>query len=201
MRRASLLLVLFALGSGARASELPPALLDASADRVVARTDVPDAVRKQGEVRLVERGRVVVVQTLLSTKALVRVTAEIRKKEAANWPADTPGREDMERYVAAIERAAYRLRTERDEAGGGDRRLRLLIELVATPDVAGLVVGGFEVATDDDPLAPTERRVFETMTLGKTYVFRNMRLILADSFDMPERDVDRLGPLGPIARP
>jgi hypothetical protein len=43
--------------------------------------------------------------------------------------------------------------------------------------------------------------VFETIPLGERYVFRNMRLILADAFDVDEGEVDRLGPLGPVARP
>jgi hypothetical protein len=201
MRRAPLLLVLLALGSDARPSDLPAALLDASGDRVAARADVPDGARRVGEVRLVTRGEAVVVQTLLATKVLPRVLREIREKEAANWPADVPGHDDMERYVAALERAGERLRTERDAEDGGERRLRLLIELVATPEAAGLVVGGFEVARTDGPLEPTARRAFETTTLGRTYVVRNMRLILADAFGVSEDDVERLGPLGPIARP
>ncbi len=85
---------------------LPAALLDASADRVVARTPVPDATRKVGEVQLIARGDAAVVQTLLRTKVLARVVAEIRKKEDANWPADAAGHGDMIRYQEALASAA-----------------------------------------------------------------------------------------------
>ena len=73
----------------------------------------------------------------------------------------------------------------------------MLIELVATPDAGALVVGGY----DGEARSPAERKVFESTVLGTSYVFPNMRLILADAFGMPAADVDRLGPLGPIARP
>jgi len=202
MCRASLLVLLIGLVD-ARASDRPPglpdALLDAGADQVAAQTAVPDAVRKVGEVRLVRRGEATVVQTLLATKVLPRVVGEIRKKEAANWPPDKPGREDMERYVAALERVAAALASARDAGGDGDRRLRLMIEFVATADVAGLVLGSFDGEEVDGKLQPTARRPLETMVLKKTYGFRNMRLILADAFHVPEGEVGRLGPLGPIA--
>jgi hypothetical protein len=202
MCRALLFVLLIGL-LDARASDapsgLPPALLDAGADQVTARTDVPDAVRKVGEVRLVRRGDAIVVQTLLATKVLPRVVGEIRKKEAANWPADAPGREDMERYVAALGRVADALAKARDAGGDGDRRLRLMIEFVATPDVAGLVLGSFDGEEVDGKLQPTARHTLETMVLKKTYGFRNMRLILADAFHVAEGDVGRLGALGPIA--
>ena len=86
MRGALVFVVLVALGGecrGGGAPALPAPLLDAAADRVVARTVVPDATRKVGEVRLVQRGDAVVVQTLLATTVLPRVVAEIRKKEDA----------------------------------------------------------------------------------------------------------------------
>ena len=203
MCRAWLFALLIALPD-ARASEtspgLPDALLDASRDQVVARTDVPDTMRKVGEVRLVRRSEATIVQTLISTKVLPRVVGEIHKKEAANWPPDTPGREDMERYVLALGRVADGLATARD-AGDGDRKLRLMIEFVATPDVAGLVLGSFDAKDVDGKIEPTTRRPMETMVLKKTYGFRNMRLILADAFHVPEGEVGRLGPLGPIADP
>ena len=173
---------------------------DAAADRVVMRTDVPDATRKVGEVRLVQRGDATVVQTLLATKVMTRVLSEIRKKETTNWPVGQPGREDMERYLAAIERNAEALRGERD-AEDGDRRVRLAIELVATKDAEGLVLATFGGGEDSGYFAPTDRRVLETVVLGRPYVVRDMRLILADAFHVPEADVDQLAPLGPIAKP
>jgi hypothetical protein len=192
-------LVLVAIG--ARAADLPRAMLDAGADAVAGRVVVPGEGRKVGEVRLVTRGPATVVQTLLATKVLRRVVDEIRKKEEANWPRGTPGREDMERYLAALDRIVYALFQRRDAAEDGDRRLRLLIEFIATSDASALVVGEFTGDEVDGRLTPTERRVTETLTLGRAYALRNMRLILADAFHVPERDVERLGPLGPIADP
>jgi hypothetical protein len=184
----------------ADAAPAPAVPTDAAADRVVKRTDVPDATRKVGEVRLVQRGDAIVVQTLLATKVMSRVLAEIRKKETGNWPADRPGHEDMERYLAAIDEKAEALRGARD-AGDGDRRVRLAIELVATKDAEGLVLATFAGDERSGFLAPTDRRVLETVALGRSYVVRNMRLILSDAFHVPEADVDQLAPLGPIATP
>jgi predicted RND superfamily exporter protein len=177
-------LLLLATGTG-RADSLPPAFLDAGADVVVTRIAVPSDARKVGEVRLVTRGRATVVQTLLATKVLRRVVDEIRKKEDANWPPGTPGREDMEQYLGVLDRAVYQLFQRRDATEDAERRLRLLIEFVATTDATGLLVGEFVGDEVDGHLAPTERRMIETVPLQKTYVFRNMRLILADAFDRP----------------
>jgi len=184
----------------AGAAPAPAVPTDGAADRVVKRTDVPDATRKVGEVRLVQRGDAIVVQTLLATKVMSRVLAEIRKKETGNWPADHPGHEDMERYLAAIDEKAEALRGARD-AGDGDRRVRLAIELVATKDAEGLVLATFAGDESGGFLAPTDRRVLETVALGRPYVVRNMRLILSDAFHVPETEVDGLAPLGPIAKP
>jgi hypothetical protein len=178
-------------------TSLPAALLDASADRIVARTVVPDEFRKVGEVRLATRGDATVVQTALATKVLSRVVAEIRKKEEANWPADAIGHEDMTRYVEGLERAAAALRGER--AVGGDRRLQLLIEFVAGPAGAGVLLAGFEGEERSGAITVKSRTPIATLALRRTYVHRNMRLILADSFHLPESELGRLGPLGPIA--
>jgi hypothetical protein len=106
----------------------------------------------------------------------------------------------MTRYLAAIEKNVEALRGERD-AADGDRRVRLAIELIATKDAEGLVLATFAGDESGGFLAPTDRRVLETVALGRPYVVHNMRLILADSFHVPEADVDQLAPLGPIAKP
>ena len=79
-------------------------LLDATNDRVLERAYVPSASDKVGEVRLIRRGGADVVQTLLYSKILSRVVAEIRKKELANWPQGAPFHDDALRYVAILDR-------------------------------------------------------------------------------------------------
>jgi hypothetical protein len=197
-RTLSVVLVVLA-ASSAMAGALPAELVSADGDRVLAATVVPDAVRKVGEVRLVARGEATVVQTLLATKALSRVVSEIRKKEEGNWPAGRPGREDMERYLAALFRVADGLAARRDGAGDGDRRIRLAIEFVATRDVTGLSLAEFDAVEDDGRIRSVTLRPVETFPLPRAYVLRNMRLILADAFHLAEGDVGTLGPLGPIA--
>jgi len=177
----------------APAASLPA--FDAATDRVVKRTIVPDDVRRQGEVRLVARGDAVVVQTLLETRILRRAVAEIRKKEERNWPVGAAGHDDMRRYVDALATVAGEL-----GAAHPDQRHRLLIELVATADGGGVVIGTFEGDEDDGALRPTGARTMATPAVGRDYLLRNMRLILADAFDLDEDEVDRLGPLGPAAR-
>lgn len=184
---------------GAAPATLPAALLDPTSDRVVARTVVPDEVRKVGEVRLVSRGNATVVQTLLSTKVLGRVVAEIRKKEEGNWPPDAAGHADMRRYVEGLAAAAAELRTRGGE--GGERRLRLLIEFVASETAAGVVFAEFEGDEKDGRIEPRSRRPIAVLVLGRAYVFPNMRFILADSFHVPVPEVGRLGPLGPLGGP
>jgi hypothetical protein len=189
---------------GSEQSTLPASLLDPASDQVHARTVVPDTTRKVGEVRLITRGEATVVQTLLATKALSRVVAEIRKKEERNWPPDAAGHGDMRRYLDALEAAAADVRARRDSAGPagrGDRRLRLLIEFVASESASGVLFAEFDATAVDGAMQPRSRRPITTLALGRAYVFPNMRLILADAFRTPESEVGRLGPLGPLARP
>jgi hypothetical protein len=191
----AVLSLLVAARAAAAAAALPA--FDAATDRVVTRTVVPDETRRQGEVRLVTRGDATVVQTLLYTKVLRRVVAEIRKKEERNWPAGRAGHEDMLRYVEALGSAADELEAfEGDE----DHRSRLLIELIASADGGGIVVGEFQGEVADGVLRPTRARTIATPPVGREYLLRNMRLILADSFHLDESAVDRLGPLGPAGR-
>jgi len=169
-------------------------LADASADKVEASVVIPDAVRKVGEVRLLSRGGAVVVQTLLSTRLLSRVIAEIRIKEGRNWPADD---ESVRAYLAALDSA--RVAVEKRDPGleWKERRRRLLIEFAADATDAVVLVGTFRTADDAKELTVTEREVFSTLVLPRAFILKEIRLILADSFKVDEKDVDRLGPLGP----
>lgn len=188
-------LLIFALLAAEPASGDVEKLADASFDRVGATTAVPDPSRKLGEVRLVARGRAVVVQTLLRTKLLSRVTAEIARKEAANWPKDD---EPTRRYVEALNAARRKLESRRDGRVSPEKP-RLLIEFAADDDDAIVLIGTFGDEDGGERITPTQRQIFASLSLPRAYVLRNMRLILADSFRIAEREVDRLGPLGPAS--
>lgn len=177
-----------------RASASPDALNDGSHDEVKATRVVPDPTRKVGEVRLLARGKAVVVQTVLSTKLLDRVTGEIRRKEEANWPAGDPSRDA---YVAALEKVRGIIDKRDPGADWKGRRKNLLIEFAADDANASVFLGSFKASGEDD--AVIEREVLETLDLPRSYVLRNMRLILADSFKVAETEVDKIGPLGPAS--
>jgi hypothetical protein len=183
-------LAVFLTTSPAQASSTT--LNDASHDAVKATKTVPDPRRKVGEVKLLARGNGVVVQTALSTKLLDRVTGEIRKKEEGNWPAGDPSREV---YLAALDRTREAI--EKRDADPNDRRRRLLIEFAADDTNAAVFVGTFRFVKGES--GAIEREVLETLELPRSYVLRNMRLILADSFDVPESEVESIGPLGPAS--
>jgi hypothetical protein len=167
-------------------------LSDATRDEINASRAVPDPRRKVGEVRLLARGNGVVVQTLLSTKLLDRVAGEIRKKEENNWPVGDPSREA---YLAALDRSRKTIETR--AADSKDRRRRLLIEFAADDAAAVVFLGTFRFVNGES--GAIEREVLETLELPRSYVLRNMRLILADSFDVAESEVDSIGPLGPAS--
>ena len=75
MRRAALAFALIFLAMGS----IGAAETAGADDRVYARTAVPDETRKVGEVRLVERDGMTVVETALATRVIERVVAEIRQ--------------------------------------------------------------------------------------------------------------------------
>lgn len=175
------------------------------AETVLARTGIPSEERKVGEVRLLRRGSQTVVQTLLVSRVLPRVVAEIRDKEIANWPESDPDHGAMTAYVAGLEASAARLRSELPEvdarsAGSSDRKLRLAIEFTASEDTAGVAIAAFD-STDASPFDVLAKRVLSEPSVSRRYVLRNMRLIVADAFDVAESRAGSVGPLGPAASP
>jgi hypothetical protein len=158
-------------------------LLDAAHDRVVQRAFAPSPEEKVGEVRLIRRGDADVVQTLLYSKLLARVVAEIRRKELANWPAGQPGSEDAQRYVAMLDAVQKKIwdRMPRDEVGA-DRRQKMGIEFVLTQDAALVVVGAIAIDEQQSDVRVVRFEPLAAFEPSRDYAQRNMRLIAADSF-------------------
>lgn len=171
-----------------------------AAEQVVTRVPVPDAQRRVGEVLLIRHGSADVVETRLDTTLLRRVIAEIGSKEAANWPADTPGGAASARYVAALAQAGDAL-APRPPAGSRQRRARRSVRMYiafALDDHTGRVtIGRFAPAADG-----VERTALITLDLPPDYVRDNMRLIAADSFHLEGAALDAtLAPLTRLSRP
>lgn len=172
---------------------LDVALEDASADRVHAVVPVPDANRRVGVVRLLSRGNAVVVQTLLDTRLLSRAVAGIRAKERRAWgDADAASAS----YLAALESA---LATVESRPADDERRRRLLIEFAADDRAAAVFVGTFASFDDRTMAHPPSREVMARLSPPREWVLCEIRLVVADAFDVPEAEVDRVGPLGPAS--
>jgi hypothetical protein len=182
--------------AGAAGIDVAPAiasLFDASRDEILSKVYVPSPNKRVGEVRLIRRGDVDVVQTLLATKVLVRVVGEIRKKEIANWPSDQPGYADAVRYLAALEEVRDRLWREiplNDRRA--DRRQKMIIEFALDAGRASVMVGGFEMDDRRETALVTSRRPLVVLQPERAYVERNMRLIVEDSFHAEGPALDAL---------
>lgn len=171
----------------------------AADDVVVTKAWVPSSDRRVGEVRIVRRGDAAVIQTLLYTSLLKRAVDAIHDKEDGNWPPGRAGHDDARRYLAALDAQAARVLAA---PAPDDRRRRLLIEFVLDGDDARVIVGDFDMAGGPDDVRVTERRPVETLALSPSYVRRNMRLIVADAFDLPPDGIGAvLGPLAPALVP
>jgi hypothetical protein len=183
---AGLLLALAWSAPGRAESVVPPGLaplLDAAHDRVVERAFVPKPEEKVGEVRLIRRGDAEVVQTLLYSKVLARVVAEIRKKELANWPEGQPGHDDALRYadgLAAVQKQIWD-RLPRDEVGA-DRRQKMGIEFVLAKSAAFVAVGAIAIDETNGEVRVANFEPLAVLEPSRRYVQQNMRLIAADSF-------------------
>jgi len=186
-RVASLLLLAGVCARLASAETLVPPrlapLLDAASDRTLRRSFVPSEAQKVGEVRVLRRGDAEVVETLLYSKVLSRVVAEIRKKELANWPQGQPGCDDALRYVAALESVQKQIwdRLPRSEVVR-DRRQKLFIDFVLTGTSAVVAIGAFEMDETNGEVRVSQREPLVVLEPSRGYAERNMRLIAADAF-------------------
>ena len=153
------------------------------ADVLVRRAAVPSRLLRQGEVRLVQRGDTVVVQTVLLTRYLGRVTHAIREKELQNWPEGAPGAADAAHYRDALARAAAMVSSGEGAEDGHERsrRHRLAIEFICGADTGTVRFLQPEVGEDADGLAMLGAKPLFDLEVSRTYVARNQELIVADS--------------------
>lgn len=139
-------------------------------DTVLKTAPVPNRLLKQGEARLITRGDAIGVRIHLHTRHLETVRDRILATETANWPehpASVRYREALSATTAAML-----------ESGNG--KLRFQIEWFLRKDGSGYVRIGNE----------THHR--ELADLPINYLKRNLLLIMADRFDLTEKEAQAL---------
>ncbi len=183
-------LVMLSTASPVRADDATatPAVVET----VVTREFVPSSERRVGEVRLLRRNGERVVQTLLYTKLLDRVVREIASKEAKNWPKPITGHDDAQRYLEGLRAAEEALPKPDEGSPDVDRQRRLLIEFRREGDVGIIDFATFELEGERDDLRVVDRKPIQRIEVSAAYAQRNMDLIAADAFDVPEQKVVKL---------
>ncbi len=147
-----------------------------SREEVVERAAIRARGRLHGEVRLLRRGSMVVLQTLLVTRTLGRVVARIRDKEEEIWPQGSAGHEASRRYREALTGAVAQV-LERERS---DRYRRLLIELRLA---AGAGVVAFAVPTthnEDGWQRVLSSEGIRELAIPCDWVRREIELVAAD---------------------
>ena len=194
MKTRVVVLALVILHASAVSAEVKPSakyarLLDGAQDQVVRSAFVPDEENPQGEVRLIRRGAAAVMQTVLYSKFLKRVVAEIRKKELASWPPDRGGHEDSLKYIDAILEAQGRIQERfRERRNRGDRTQKMLIEFILTDKASIVVLSEPELKEEKGHMRIASARPIAVLELSRTYVRRDFYEIGRDALKLKDTE-------------
>lgn len=198
---------IFCLTTLSSAAQIPGTLyaeqLDWSQDRIVQRVMVPSAEHPQGEVQLIQRRGLLVVQTLLSSRILKRVVAAIDAKEGRSWPEVRQGYIASIRYREELFRAtekaweAFRQREDRNQA-----RQTLAIEFILGPKQSLIALSLPQLAKAGSNLDLVDKQPVKVWQEADTYVRENMVEIVKDSFQLTASATEELlKPLWPVRKP
>ena len=73
-----------------------------------------------------------------------------------------------------------------------DRRQKLFVDFVLTADRAVVAIGAFEMSESNGEVRVLRREPLVVFEPSRRYAIRNMRLIAADSFHLPEPELNTL---------
>lgn len=200
---AAVFAVVVLVGCAATAAATPAAhaarLFDDTRDTIVRNAFVPSEDQQQGEVRLLRRGGAAVMQTVLYTRVLKRVVAEIRKKELANWPPDREGYDDSQKYINAILEARNRIQERFPERRNrGERRQTMLIEFILSNDASLVAIAEPKLEEANGHMRIVSRRPIAVLELSRTYVRGDIYEIARDALKLGRKESkDLLEPLLP----
>ena len=198
----AVLTVLTPFASGAQEIESRYAeQLDWTQDQIVKRVVIPSVEQPQGEVQLIRRRELLVVQTLLSSRILKRVVAAIDAKERRSWPEAREGHVASSRYREELFRAtekaweAFRQRSERNET-----RQSLAIEFILGSKQSLIALSLPQIAGEYGNLSLLDKQSVKVWRVSGDYVRKNAVEIIKDSFHLDDAEAEELlKPLWPVA--
>lgn len=172
---------------------------DGSQDLIVQRVVVPSAEKPQGEVQVIQRRDLLVVQTLLSSRILKRVVAAIDAKESRSWPEAREGHTDSLHYREELFRAteksweAYRQRSDRSQ-----EHQTLAIEFIIGPSLSLIALSLPQLTEENGNLHLISKQPVKIWRGGEAYVRENIFEIIKDSFQLGDSETEKfLKPLLP----
>jgi len=185
MRGAFTVMVLLLAFSAWGAESRFTAQLEPGHDRVVQRVVVPSVEQPQGEVQVVRRDELVVVQTLLASRVLKRVAGAIAAKETKSWPPGSAGHVGSLRYRDELYQAvgkawqSFRQRTDRE-----DLRQFLAIEFILGPrhNLVALSLPNYDGTVGS--LIVKDKQLLAVWSAPRDYVRLNSAAIVADNFNL-----------------
>jgi len=148
------------------AGEMPTAV-------ILARTDVPNSIVPQAEVRLVRRGGEMIVQSVILPRFPGKVRNKITTAEQKNWP----GNVDAAAYVAALEEAFAEYAEAHDS-----KTTALIIDFVSSAESTRVDFLFATAVRDKAGITIQPSAVWRSLDLSDYYVTKNQEYILIDAF-------------------
>lgn len=148
------------------AGEMPTAV-------ILARTDVPNSIVPQAEVRLVRRGGEMIVQSVILPRFPGKVRNKITTAEQKNWP----GNVDAAAYVAALEEAFAEYAEAHDS-----KTTALIIDFVSSAESTRVDFLFATAVRDKAGITIQPSAVWRSLDLSDYYVTKNQEYILNDAF-------------------
>ena len=148
------------------AGEMPTAV-------ILARTDVPNSIVPQAEVRLVRRGGEMIVQSVILPRFPGKVRNKITTAEQKNWP----GNVDAAAYVAALEEAFAEYAEAHDS-----KTTALIIDFVSSAESTRVDFLFATAVRDKSGITIQPSAEWRSLDLSDYYVTKNQEYILIDAF-------------------
>lgn len=149
---------------------------------ILARTDVPNTMLKQSEVRLVLQNGDTVVQTILHTRFQNLVKKRIMGNEKKHWPDS----EEATRYLASLGQALEQYASRKRKAQGP---LGLVIDFVDGIESDRVDFSFVSVAHGEDGYIVGQAVLWRSLELSQEYIRRNQEYIVVDVFGKEAADV------------